>query len=151
TTGVAVGSHTLTVNAIDWSQIAGGVQQRSAPVTVDVGPAYPTISLSAPAAWSFVRGQTQLTASVTSVGTTSVQFSVDGSPVGTASASPWSVAWNSATVADGTRTITATVTDGRGKQATASAPVTVDNTAPTVAVVAPPAGSFAAGTLAVSA
>jgi hypothetical protein len=140
TTGAAVGNHTLAVLATDWSTAT----QMSAPITVDVGPAYPTVSLTSPAPYTFVSGgSVPLTSTTTAaVGNATVAYTVDGSPV----TSPW----NSKSVADGSHTITATVTDGRGKTATASAQVTVDNTAPTTAVTAPSANAYATGTLAVS-
>jgi hypothetical protein len=117
TSGVAVGSHTLSATAMDWSQpFPNGALQTSDPITVDVGPAYPTISLTAPQAWTFVRGTAQLQATVTSaLDPTAVQFTVDGKPLVTISAAPWTASWESATSADGQHDIAATVMDGRGK------------------------------------
>jgi hypothetical protein len=46
TSGVPVGEHTLSVTAMDWSKnFPDGTLQTSDPIMVDVGPAYPTISL----------------------------------------------------------------------------------------------------------
>src|SRR5271169_2537336 len=57
TTGLTAGTHVLTATAMDWSQpFPNGATQVSAPVTVDVGPALPTISLTTPTSFSFVRG-----------------------------------------------------------------------------------------------
>jgi hypothetical protein len=151
TSGVPAGTHTLTANAIDWSQLGGGAQQQSAPVTVDVGPAYPTVALTKPAGWTFVRGNVDLGVDVTSVGTTSVKYTVDGATVATAGAAPFAGTWSSKSVADGSRTVAAIVTDGRGKQSTSSVNVTVDNTAPSVALQKPQPGALSSGTLAVSA
>jgi hypothetical protein len=151
TTGVAAGSHKLTANAIDWSQAGGGAQQMSDPVTVDVGPPYPTISLTTPLPWTLVHGAVPLAADVTSSGQSSVKYSVDGTAVATATANPWSATWNSASSADGTKLLTATVTDGSGQQATASANVTVDNTPPLLSVLKPQANASATGSIAVSA
>jgi len=150
TSGVAAGTHTLTAKAVDWSQLGGGAQQLSDPVTVDVGPAYPTIALTKPSPWTLVRGDVALAADVTSAGSTSVQFTVDGATVGSATAAPFAATWKSTSTQDGTKIVAATVTDGRGKQATATASVTVDNTPPLVSVAKPQAGAFASGSLAVT-
>jgi hypothetical protein len=128
---------------MDWSQpFPNGTLQTSTPITVDVGPAYPTISLTAPPSWTFVRGTTPLKANVTSaVDPTTVQFALDGSPLPSAST------WDTTTSADGRHALTATVTDGRGKTASASATVTVDNTPPVGFWLAPTANQRVSGTL----
>src|SRR5262249_54174815 len=119
TTGVSTGSHTLTATALDWSQpFPLGVLQDSAPITVDIGPPYPMIALSSPSAWSTVRGSVGLVAARTSsVDPSTVSFTVDGTPT----TSPW----NTASSGDGIHTVVATITDGRGKQASDSATVAV--------------------------
>jgi hypothetical protein len=133
TSSVSQGDHTLTVEATDWSGLF--VKQMSDPVHVDVGPAYPTVHLTAPAAWSLVRGSTVLQADATSaMGSAQVAFTVDGSPV----SSPW----DTTKASDGSHTIKATVTDGRGKTAADSESVTVDNTAPENYLVAPAANGY---------
>jgi Bacterial Ig domain len=120
---------------------------------VDVGPAYPTISLTSPQSYSFARGTTQITATTTSADNpATVQIAVDGSTVpSTTSGSSVSAAWDTTKVSDGTHTITATITDARSETATSSETVTVDNTPPTTSILAPLAGSFATGTLAAQA
>lgn len=136
------GDHTLTVLATDWS--LGLLTQMSGPVHVDVGPAYPTVQLTSPQSWTFVRGSTPIAATSTSaVGPASVAYTVDGTPV----ASPW----NSTAVADGVHTLTATITDGRNKTASDSESVVVDNTAPTTSVTAPSANTYVTGSLAAQA
>ena len=128
------------------------MQQTSNPITVDVGPAYPTISLTAPPPWTFVRGTKQLQAAVTSaLDPTTVQYTLDGNPIATASAAPWTASWDSSTSADGGHEIAATVTDGRGKTASASATVTLDNTAPTASVLAPAPNKAFTGSMPVQA
>jgi len=143
TAGVTVGPHTLSVTAMDWSQpFPNGTLQTSEPITVDVGPAYPTISLAAPPSWTFVRGTTQLKANVTSaVDPTTVQFALDGAPLAAASA------WDTTTSTDGQHALTATVTDGRGKTASTSATVTVDNTSPVGFWFAPTTNQRVSGTV----
>ena len=139
TDGLAPGSHTLSVTAMDWSQpFPSDVIQTTDPITVDVGPAYPTISLTAPPSWTFVRGTAQLGAAVTSaLDPTTVQYTLDGNAFATASEAPWAASWDTATYEDGQHVIAATVTDGRGKTDSASATVTLDNTAPTTNLLAP--------------
>ncbi len=140
TTGLTAGNHTLSLYAIDNSTTQTLL---SPPITVDVGPAYPTIALTAPIPYTFVSGTVNL-ASTTSVaiGSASVAYTVDNAPVTTP--------WNSRSVTDGSHTIVATVTDGRGKTATASAVVTVDNTAPTASITAPVSGGYVNDSLPVS-
>ncbi len=145
TRGIPSGDHTLTVLATDWSQLGGGARLASNPVTVDVGPAYPTISLTAPLAYTLVNGTVQIAAFATGgYGSTTVGYAVD------LAALPSST-WNTASVPDGSHMVMATATDARGKTSTASVPVTVDNTPPTTSLVSPGASTFATGSLAASA
>ena len=67
------------------------------------------------------------------VGVVGVQFKVDGTNVGAEdTTAPYSVSWNSTTVANGTHTVTAVARDAAGNTTT-STPVTV-----TVTNAAPP-------------
>jgi hypothetical protein len=152
TTGVAAGTHTLTVMAMDWSvPFPDGNLTASAPVAVDVGPPYPTVSLLSPQPWTFVRGVTTVTADATSsVAPTTVTMSVDGTPLAV-TGPPYRASWDTSGVADGQHVISVAVEDGRGKTATASATATVDNTPPAVSLTAPAAGTYALGSLAVQA
>ncbi len=137
TSTVAAGAHTLSALATESTDSA---TLASPTIAVDVGPAYPTVSLTSPSAWSFVRGTVALHADATSgVGPASVAFTLDGNPV----TSPW----DTTAVSDGSHTIQATVTDGRGKSATASSQVTVDNTKPSTSLLAPTANSYVTGSL----
>ncbi|HEY1370151.1 MAG TPA: Ig-like domain-containing protein [Gaiellaceae bacterium] len=140
--GVSPGDHTLAVEATDWSGTFA--KQMSDPIHVDVGPDYPTVHLTAPAAWSLVRGSTNVTADATSaVGSAQVAFTLDGSAI----SSPW----DTTKASDGSHTIRATVTDGRGKTATDSETVTVDNTGPENYLTAPAANGYFTGSMAVQA
>ena len=106
-------------------QRAAGNTATSAPVTVTVlDKTPPTVSLaSLPAS---VSGTQTLTASAsdTQSGIASVQFLVDGKPLATATAAPYSFAWDTTSVSNTQHTLTAIATDGAGNTAT-SAPVTV--------------------------
>jgi hypothetical protein len=130
TTGLANGTKvTLTATATD----AVGLQSTtSETVTVDNSP--PTVSVTAPTAGSVLSGSVPLTATAADAGSSvaKVEFLVDGNVVGTSTASPWGVMWNSTTVANGSHSVTARATDGAGN-ATASAAVAVSvNNAGTV-------------------
>ena len=135
TTTVANGTHTLTARATDTS----GNTATSAPVTITVNNTAadtiaPTVSVTAPS--GTVSGTVTLSANASdNVAVTGVQFLVDNTAVGSQdTTSPYSVTWNSTTVANGTHTISARATDSSGNT-TLSAPVsvTVNN-----AVTAPP-------------
>jgi Bacterial Ig domain/CHRD domain len=101
----------------------------------------PTVSVTAPAAGATVSGTVTLTATASASSTygltvTSVEFLVDGTLVGTATTSPYSVMWNSTTVSNGSHSLTARVTDSAGDMVTAPAiDITVSNMAdPAVAM-----------------
>ena len=123
TVAVANGSYVLTARARD----AAGNVTMSAPVTVTVANpdiTAPTVSLSAPS--GPVSGAVSLSATATdNVGVTGVQFLVDGNPIGAEdSSSPYGVSFNTATVANGTHTVTAHARDAAGNT-TLSAPVSI--------------------------
>ena len=130
--------------ATDWSQFGGGLQQASSPITVDVGPAYPTVSLTVPQAYTFARGTVALSASVGGgQAPTVLTYAVDGLPLASSS-------WDTTKVADGPHTVTASVVDARGKGAVDSVPVTVDNTPPSTSILSV-GSALLSGTLAASA
>ncbi|MBI2216471.1 MAG: right-handed parallel beta-helix repeat-containing protein, partial [Candidatus Rokubacteria bacterium] len=128
-----------------------------APPPADTTP--PTVSLTAPAAGATVSGTVTLTATATdNVGVTSVQFTVDGVNAGAAdTTAPYSVAWNTTTVTNGTHTLAAVARDAAGNTRTATAVTvtvsnaTADTTPPTVALTAPAAGSTVSGTVTLTA
>ncbi len=124
------GSHTLTARARD----AAGNTTTSAGVVVTVNNAAdltaPTVSLTAPAAGT-VSGTINVTATATdNVAVSGVQFLLNGANLGTEDvSSPYSISWNTATVANGTYTLTARARDAAGNTTTsASIVVTVSNT-----------------------
>jgi len=96
----------------------------------------PSVSLTAPAAGATVSG-TAVTLSATAadnVAVAKVDFFVDGALVGTDTASPYSISWNSTTVANGSHSFTARATDTAGNATTSAAvTATVSNTAGTCA------------------
>jgi peptidoglycan/xylan/chitin deacetylase (PgdA/CDA1 family)/sulfur relay (sulfurtransferase) complex TusBCD TusD component (DsrE family) len=153
---VGDGNHNITATSVD----AGGLSsQTSVSVNVKNTGTYaaPTVSLTAPQDGSAVTGATDLTANAaadTGASVTKVDFSVDGTVVGTDTTAPYSMSWDSATVGDGSHSITAHVYDDNGGDTVSSAVgVTTKNTlaAPTVALTAPQGGSTQAGTVGLAA
>ena len=112
----------------------------------------PQVAISSPSAGALVSGAVTLTATASDdLGVSSVQFAVDGAPVGTDTngADGWSMTWNA--TAAGERVITATAMD-TGGQTTTSAPVSVIvDSPPSVALGSPAAGATVSGTVTVTA
>ncbi|HXI30676.1 MAG TPA: Ig-like domain-containing protein, partial [Vicinamibacterales bacterium] len=142
-------SHTLTARARD----AAGNTTTSAAVTVTVSndTTPPTVTITAPANGATASGTVTVTANATdNVAVAGVQFLLDGANLGAEdTAAPYSIAWNTASVANGVHSLAARARDGAGNLTT-SAPVTVtvsnDVTAPTVSMTAPAAGATVSGT-----
>lgn len=138
-------AHTLYVVATD----TPGNSATSSVVSVTVDNAPPTISLTAPGGGATVGGQNVALAATASdnVGMLKVEFYRDGNVlIGTDLSAPYSLNWNSTTVSGGAHTIYAIGTDTTGNTATSAIiSVTVDNTAPTVALTAPANGALVAG------
>ncbi|MGE5520768.1 MAG: Ig-like domain-containing protein [Candidatus Dadabacteria bacterium] len=89
----------------------------------------PTVTITSPAAGANVSGTLNLTASASdNVGVTQVSYTVNGNAVGSATVAPYTVAWNSGTVADGTITIAAWARDAAGNQSSTSIMVTKNTT-----------------------
>lgn len=143
---VAVGAHTLEAVATD---SAGQVSRVSIDVVVDHTP--PTVAVDAPAADALVSGGIELSASAADDnGIAEVRFLVDGALVGAATAAPYTVAWDSTTVAYGAHTVDAVAVDVAGNERIASIPVVVDQP-PIVALTAPDAGSVVHGLVEIAA
>jgi len=91
----------------------------------------PTVSITVPTAGADVSGPLVTVTATASdnVGVAGVQFKVDGVNVGAEdTVSPYSIAWNSTTVTDGSHSITATARDAAGNTTTSTAVnVTVSN------------------------
>jgi hypothetical protein len=151
------GTHQITAEAWD----TAGNRATSAVATVTVSnpvpdTTSPTVSITSPAAGT-VSGTVTLSASASdNVGVAGVQFLIDGVATGTeVTAAPYSTTWNSASVANGSHTISARARDAAGNKTT-SAVVTVtvsngDTTAPKVSITSPTAGQTASGTITLTA
>ena len=115
-------SATTTVNYRSYDNVGNAEAVNSQVVQVDGTP--PSVSVTGPSA-GLVAGTVSLSANASdNVGVDHVDFLVDGNVVGTAKSAPYTFAWNSATVPDGSHAITARAVDLAGN-ATTSSPVTV--------------------------
>jgi peptidoglycan hydrolase-like protein with peptidoglycan-binding domain/lysophospholipase L1-like esterase len=95
----------------------------------------PVVSFTSPANGAIVSGSSvEISASVSDASAiTGVQFSVDSVNVGLEdTSSPYSITWDSTSVADGSHTIGASATDVYNNIGTSSITVTVDNTGPII-------------------
>ncbi|HEY2940896.1 MAG TPA: Ig-like domain-containing protein [Vicinamibacteria bacterium] len=148
------GTHTLRAVAQDML----GVWWPSQPVTVTVFNDHtpPTVAITAPAAGATVSGVVAVSANASdNVGVVGVQFQVDGANLGAEdTVSPYSVTWNTATVADGSHSLRAIGRDAAGNSTISSAvTVTVmnDTTPPTVSITSPSSGATVGGVITVTA
>jgi subtilisin family serine protease len=90
----------------------------------------PTVSITAPAVGATLSGTATLSANAAdNVGVVGVQFKVNGANVGAEdTTAPYSIAWNSSLVANGSHAITAAARDAAGNTTTSAAvTVTVSN------------------------
>lgn len=107
----------------------------------------PTVSVTAPTAGATVSGMVAISATATASATysltiVSVKFFVDGTLVGTATASPYTVNWDSTKATNGSHSLTATATDSKNDTATSTPPVMVTVTGGMAAVAMSPAQIF---------
>ena len=123
--------------------VIGGFTVTGPAIVPDTTP--PVVSLTAPTSGATVSGTVTVTANATdNVGVTGVQFTLDGTNLGsvvTGAGPGYSYSWNSITVANGTHTLTATASDAAGNTASSSVSITVNNMA-----VPPVITGVAAGT-----
>jgi hypothetical protein len=86
------------------------------------------VSVTSPGGGSTVSGAVTVSASASdNVGVTKVEFWLDGQLRASDTSSPYALAWDSATAADGAHTWTALAFDAAGNVASASASFTVSN------------------------
>jgi len=123
--GSAAGQHWVTVGVSDGPEVASGQFYWT---VSDVEP--PSVSISQPPGGASVSAEISVQASASdNVQVVGVQFLLDGNPLGAEDAtSPYSIAWDTLSAADGGHVLTAQARDAAGNTAT-SAPVavTVDN------------------------
>jgi thermitase len=116
-------------------------------VAVDSTP--PVVSISSPAGGATVSGTIPVQGTATdNVGVTNIQFYVDNQLVSSAASSPFSFSWSTASVANGSHTLTVKAYDGASNVGQASVTVNVTNvvvpdiTAPVVAITSPLGGAI---------
>jgi hypothetical protein len=139
-TSTTSGAHTIFAVVMD----TAGNTKTSTAVSVTVDNTGPTASLSAPANGAFVMGTLTISATATdNVAVAKVEFYRDSNVLlSTDTTSPYSLSWNSTTVTSGAHTLYAIAQDTVGNRTTsASISITVDNTAPTVAITSPANGA----------
>ncbi len=131
-TTVGTGTFFYLVRAEDAvGNIGPQSNQASATVTGDTTP--PTVSITAPAAGATVSGSIAVSAGATdNIGVAGVQFKLDGANLGAEdTVAPYSVTWDTTTIANGTHSLTAVARDGAANTTTSAAvSVTVSNAAP---------------------
>jgi hypothetical protein len=133
------GPHTFAVVATD---AAGNTTSRSVTVTIE-RPA-PTPTITAPADHTTVRGPTVTISGTLSDDASGLTASCDAGAVHAAGVVTGSTFTCDLTLGDGPHTIVVTLQKSAGNQATAQVQVTVDGTAPTLAVTSPADGSWTA-------
>lgn len=119
----------------------GGYGGGGSPPSQPATPAPPTVALATLP--TTVNRTVSLTANVTSTAAvTRVEFLVDGAVVGTATAAPYTFAWDTSVATDGAHSVTSRVTDTNNVVVTsAAATVTVSNN-PRVPVALSPVETF---------
>ena len=128
-----------------------------APASSNQDKTAPQVSITSPANGATVKGTVALTASASdNVGVTGVQFQLNGQAYGSkVAAAPYTVQWDSRSVADGSYQWNAVATDAAGNTTTSSTVFTVvsnpDETAPTVQIQSPATGSTVSGTVNITA
>lgn len=147
TTTASDRKHTLTARAVD---MAGNTKDASVNVLVNNSGAI--FYIESPIDEAFVKGMVPISIAATGLGLiTKVQFIMGDTLLGEDTSAPYSVAWDTNAVADGSYTITVNVTDDASNVTSQSITVTVDNTAPTLQITTPADGATVKGTVAISA
>ena len=126
-TGLSQGSHTLDVIAID---VAGNADPTPASFTWMVDTQAPTGAITAPSGGATVSGTVAVTASANdNLGVAGVQFTLDGTNLGSpVSSPPYTMQWDTTGATDGSHTLGATVRDQAGNSVNlATIDLTVSN------------------------
>lgn len=136
TVGTPDGAHVVKAKAYDPS---GNWAEASKNVSVDNG--NPSVSLTSPAPGSWVGGTVGVNANaVDAVGVNRVEFRVDGALRCTDGAAPYSWAWDTLAQSNGAHALRATAYDNAGHSSYDEHSVSVDNTTPSVELIAPEEG-----------
>ncbi len=131
--GLAPGTYYYLVKAEDAAANLSGVSNQASASVVNSDTSPPNVSITAPGTGITVTSTITLTATASdNIGVVGVQFKLDGALLGAELMSaPFTMTWDTATVANGSHVLTAVARDAAGNTATAVAvAITVDNTAP---------------------
>jgi hypothetical protein len=140
----ATGAHTLTVRAYDSSH-----NLATAAVAIIVDRAPPTLALTlTPGGPAPVSGVVSIAAAVSDDDVvTEVTFLEGPTVLGAVTSPPFTIAWNTATAADGPHTITARARDRAGNTSEASVSALVDNHIAAVTLTSPTDGALVGNTV----
>ena len=128
-------AYSYTVAAFDAAGNSSNQSSTATATTLVADTTPPSVSITAPAANATVSNTVTVSATASDdVGVAGVQFKLDGNNLGSAiTAAPYSVAWDTTTVGNGSHVLTAVAQDTSNNVATsASVTVTVSNTPPPV-------------------
>jgi chitodextrinase len=121
------GSYSLTAKAYDAEGNVGTSTVKTITINNSETTA-PTVSITSPADGATVSGTVTIAADAAdNVGVTKVDFAHGSTAIGSSTTAPYSVDWDTTTVADGQYTLTATAYDAAGNSAPATITLTVDN------------------------
>ncbi len=134
---------TLRATATDFA----GNSTTSPPITLRIlQNTPPTVTWVEPLAASVVRGRVRVTAyAIDDSQVSNVEFFVNGASIGTVSAPPYQVFWNTLPLTNGMYQLRAVATDNSGLTAFREVSVSVDDQAPQVAFTAPAASAMVSG------
>lgn len=147
----ALGTYNATATISD---PAASSSPQTIPVTLTISSTGVSATMTAPANLATVSSTVPVTATATStVGISSVQFYLDGSPLGSAvTSSPYTISWNTLTASDGSHTLYSQATDNNSNIASSSEiTIIVDNTPPAVSITFPTGGATLSGTTSITA
>ena len=126
-------SYTYTVSAVDAAGNESGQSTAAVATTPTPDTTAPVVAISAPVSGDTVSGAVTVSASASDdqSGVQNVQFFLEGNLLGTDTSAPYSLSWNTSTVANGTYHLTAVAKDNAGNTSAVSGTVTVqvNNTA----------------------
>ena len=138
--------HGDTATATLYDDSGAQVSQLAIQSSQGGGCTLPAVSLTSPAGGATVSGVVTFAASVSaSPAPSQVSFAVDGTTVATVTSSPWSYSWNSASVANGSHSITATAVNSCGSTTSTAVSVTVSNSSTTYAISGTVSGAVSSG------
>ena len=128
--GLTTGTtYSYRVRAVDLAGNVGPYSDVASATTFAHDTQSPTVAITFPSTGATATHVTVVTATASdNVGVTSVEFFVDGSSLGTDTTAPYTVNWNSTTLANGLHSLTAVAHDAAGNAgSSASVSVTVEN------------------------